>query len=99
LLPLGSLGTKCLPCAGNDSRHKRDDRCRCGRKAHLVPSHGFLELVKTARRAWDDGVVFSMSPEVRPQALCCLITPPAILLEALHDDPIEVATQLADQFA
>lgn len=56
-----------------------------------------MEQIKRAGRAGDHRLVIEGALEVRCQRVGGLITPVAVFLQHLEDDPIEVAAQFMDQ--
>jgi hypothetical protein len=65
--------------------------------AVLVPTRHFLEPVKLTGRTGEDRFVVEMPLEIERQAVGSIVTTGAVLLQALHHDPVEVALELVQQ--
>ena len=63
-------------------------------KRQLVPAPRFLKSIGRARRTGDDRFVVQVPLEVRGQTVGRLVAARAVLLQALHHDPVEIAVEL-----
>ena len=78
----------------NQQRH-HDRRRRRGHQ--FVPAKRLLELVGRARRPGKDRLVIQVPLEIGGQPVGRLVTAGAVLLQALHHNPVQVALELVDQ--
>ena len=84
-----------LPGADARGGHEHRRHQGGGGEGGLVAPPGLLQPVSSARRPGDDGFVVQVPLEVRRQAVGRLVAAGAVLLQALHHDPVQVAP---DQF-
>src|SRR5439155_23667968 len=75
-------------CCGNAAR---------GRESQFVAPNQFLKLVDGTGWTSDDSFVVQVSLNVRCETVRGLVSPAAILLEALHYDPVQIAAQHIDE--
>ena len=76
-------------------QRRGDDRRR--RHAETVTRDEPPQLVEDARRAGEDGLATQVPQDVGRELVGRLVSPRAILLDRLHDDPVDVAADRAAQ--
>ena len=64
-----------------------------------MPADELAEAIAGRRRACLHRLVGQVALYVARQAVGCLVTPAAVLLQALHDDPVELAPHQLRQLA
>ncbi len=79
-----------------NQQHRHD--CGGGGEGQLVSLRGFLKTVEPARWSGGDRFVVQMAADVRRQTIGGFVTARAVFLQALHHDPVQVATQSVDEF-
>ena len=82
-----------LPGADGGARHERHGDNSCGRQRHAVPSSVLREPIPGRRRAGLDRLVGQVAHQVSRKPVGRLVSPGAVLLQALHHDPVELAAQ------
>ena len=86
-----------LPGADDYPEDKRHCH-RCRRTEHeFVPPKGLLEFVGRSRWTGHDRLVVQMPLQVGGKTVGRVVTALAILLQALHYDPVEVALEQRDR--
>jgi hypothetical protein len=86
-----------LPSAHEHANDERSSHSRASGKRELIPSNQFLKPVGRRSRPGDHRFVTQVPLEIRSETVCRLVTPRAVFLQALHDDPVEVAPQQRDR--
>ena len=84
---------------GHDARehHQQQDEPPSDGDARVVAADKLADAVRRARWTGEDGDIVEMTTQVRRQIRHGAVTARAVLLERLHRDPIEIASQLASQ--
>ena len=93
-----ACGRDRLPGAHHDSQHQRRHYHRPGAEGQLVAPNQFLEPINIARRTGPDRLLVQMPLEVPGQTVHGLIAARPVLLQAFHDNPVQVPPHRADQF-
>ena len=97
-VPFLGFGLDEHPQRNHAANNERDRHGGRRAKGQLVSLNGFLEAVQPARRAGDNGFVVEVAGDVRGQAVRGFVTTRAILLQAFHHDPVQVAAECVNQF-
>ena len=79
------------------SRDQADGHEGPRRHSHPVAAGKLAQLVGSTRWTREDWLALQMTLDVHGQAVGCLISPIAILLQRLDHDPIQVSTQFMQQ--
>jgi hypothetical protein len=93
LLAFSSPSAVRLPHADSDPIHQRDHHRRSSRIGNFIPLPRLLELVGGTGRPGRHGFVVHVTSQVHGQSVGRFVTPGAIFLQALHHDPVQVATE------
>src|SRR5260221_611790 len=86
----GPIGFEGLPTARNDPCEQSDGNRASSNEGELV---ALPSLVKLTGAGWTgyDGLVVQMPPEIRRETVGGFVPAAALLLQALHHDPVQVA--------
>ena len=87
----GSIGTNRLPATDDRGCYQHSDESRRDCHCRMVLFRKLAQTVSRCRRAGLHWFVVEVAPQVGCQAIGRLVTTVAILLERLHDDPVELA--------
>ena len=98
LFPLGPCGANGLPGAHDDARDQHGGNRADSGKGSAMAARKFFELVKPRRWTGDDGLVIEVTLDVFGKGNGAFVPSGAILLQRLHHDPIQVATDLTGEF-
>ena len=90
----GTLQSKRCQTQPHRQSHDHQDPRRI---RDLVSPPGLLEPVCSARRPGDDGLIRQMTADIHRDAIGCLVAPRAILLQTLHDNPIQITAENRNQ--
>ena len=86
-----------LPRAHHQAQHQRARHGADGGKRQLVPPNQFLKPIRRARWTGEDGFVIEVSLDVARQPVGRVVTARAVLFQALHHDPVEVALKFVHE--
>ena len=86
------------PTRHAQSKHERRGDAGDGPKGEFIPANQLLKLVEITRRTGDHRFIVQVVLDVRGQSAGCFVTPRAVLLQCLHDDPVQIALQLVNEF-
>ena len=92
-----ALCPHCLPHAGRDADDERGRDGHPGGEGEFVAADELAEQVGRGRRAGDDDFVREMPLEIEREAVGRVVAVAAVFLQALHHDPVNVATERAGQ--
>jgi hypothetical protein len=101
LLVGGSLSphsTQGLPGTSCYAKEQRGGN-NCGRrKSEFVPSHESLEAVEPTRGMGGNRLTVQVALNIKRQLVGRFITTGAVLFQALHHNPVQVATDIVNEF-
>src|SRR6185295_8046768 len=97
LFALGFALLKELPSGETQTDHKSGRDGAAGGEHEFVPANEFLEPVEFARRSRHYRFAVQKTPHVHRETIGRLVTARAILLQALHHDPVQVTANQMDQ--
>src|SRR5512139_1778777 len=93
--PGGANGLRRADDGANDE-HQEDGRGCC--ETQLVSANQLLQEVKEAGRARVDWLIAEKALDIGGEAARGFVAARAVLFEALHDDPIQIASNEEDSF-
>ena len=96
-LLVGALHANHRHARNTQTDDERGDYKNGRNENQLVTSNHFLQPVVTARWAGHDRFVAHVALDVHRQSVGRLVTTRAVLFQALHDDPIQIAPELVEQ--
>ena len=77
----------------DDAGDQREREQRARRDGLLAPANELREPVEPARGRGEHGLVAQVARDVFGEAVRRVVAAPAVFLERLHDDPVEIAAQ------
>src|SRR4051812_13668289 len=86
-------GANRLPEAKKDAESERQHHRARGSDGKLISPDGLLESIKITGRTSSNGFVMEMALNVHGQAVGGVVATRPIFLEALHNNPIQVAAE------
>ena len=82
-----------LPKAGRDAEEEQYYDGRADGKGRFVPAHEFLYPVRHGGRARHNRFVAEVTLQILRQVVGSVVTPRAVLFQALHHNPIQIALE------